>query len=703
MTKPASAEAPSTTPRVGNVTAEIIKHVASSALTPAHARAMRLRMAEDAELQAINRPVLKTIAIPYFDLDGLPINFTRYRCLEDTRNVWGKFVTGQKTTRYFQAAGTGLHAYFPPFVDWQKVALDVTQTLLITEGEKKAASATVHGFPCVGLGGVDCFASKKDDTLLLPELQEGIRWEGRDVVIIFDSDAATNQNVLAASIRLGRRLFALQAKVRIASLPPWKDADGNLQKQGVDDLIVHAGEEAAQALAEVIKEASAELFEREIALYDFNRRFCYIRDMDRVIVREDGAILQPEPFIKRAYVSETHYEYRIKETIKDGKTCIPVKTSTADEWMKWEGRLTKKTLDFEPTGGELTERGYNLWRGWPVAPVEGDVKLWKELLGYLFGESPEQDRLWFERWLAAPFRWPGIKLKTATLLWSRAEGTGKSTVLEAMRAVYGSLYCPMNDSAVDLTYTDWLVNKLFVGVDDISAKTRDDHAAKWKNLITANRLTIQKKYTPSFEVTSHVNFIMTSNEPNALRLSPKDRRYFVHKVPEWGNQKIREKFFDAFYKWLHSPEGPPALLHHLATLSMGDFAPDANALMTSSKLDMQDLSLGPLEHWLENLKDAPDSVLQIGSAIQRGELWSSDDLVALYNARSDRKSDISRVTMGMALTAAGVPCAYKGNQVRLSNKTRVRLFVVRNAEKWTSDEVSNADIRDHYESTRCSK
>jgi hypothetical protein len=674
----------------------ILETCEASAIPREWVKRLGFKLVDPAELTALGRKPIKTMVLPYFDVDGAALEFHRFRYLEDPRTSWERKVLQTKPLRYFQPPGTGLKAYFPPVLDWRELADDPRHPLLITEGEKKAASASIHGFACVGLGGVDCFASKQIDSLLLPELME-FKWENRDVVIVYDSDAYTNPNVLAASVRLGRRLFSLGASVRITSLPAAKDGS----KQGVDDYIRAAeknGENIKTAMLQLIETASADLFEREIALHEFNQKFVYLRDMDRVIVREDGIILNPEAFVRRAYAACTHREWSVKVDKKSGDVSrVPTLIPTADAWMLWEQRLTRKTLDFDPLAGELTDHNYNLWRGWPVSPAPGPVDQWHALLDRLFLNAPAVDRQWFERWCAWPIQHPGAKLKTAVIIWSHAEGTGKSTILETLRAVYGGLAILMNDKSVDLKYTDWLVNKLFVGVDDISGKTREEHSAHWRNLITSPMVAVEKKYVPTFSIANRVNFLFTSNEPNALRISSKDRRYYVHEAAEWGDRPEREAFFDDYYRWLNT-EGAAALMHYFLNLDTKGFNPDASALTTASKLDMVEAGKGPLEKWLEDLLDAPDAVLRIGSAQLPGDLWTSDDLVALYNDRPGNKSPVTRVTMGMALTAAGVRVAYKGNAVRLKTGLKQRLYIVRNAEHWVH--APGPECRDHYTTTR---
>src|SRR5262249_54509733 len=77
---------------------------------------------------------------------------------------------------------------------------DVNTPLYITEGVKKADSLTSRGWCTVALQGVynwrSTYGSLGD--------WEDIPLRGRRVIIVFDSDALTNRDVLRAMHRLGR-------------------------------------------------------------------------------------------------------------------------------------------------------------------------------------------------------------------------------------------------------------------------------------------------------------------------------------------------------------------------------------------------------------------------------------------------------------------------------------------------------------------
>lgn len=163
--------------------------------------------------------------IPYFELNGKPNCFYRFRYLEyDNGHGFGKLVhpDGQPSKhdrRYEQPSDTLPHVYLPPSVPWLKITKAVTVPLVITEGELKAACACKHDIPTLGLGGVWSFKSNPAGLHILPMLAK-FEWAGRKTYICFDSDASQNPDVCAAEQRLAHELVNLGAEIYICRLPP---------------------------------------------------------------------------------------------------------------------------------------------------------------------------------------------------------------------------------------------------------------------------------------------------------------------------------------------------------------------------------------------------------------------------------------------------------------------------------------------------
>src|ERR1039458_8783319 len=167
---------------------------------------------------AIKQPAYR---IPYFDLDGKVTKYYRLRLLEDTGDGTGAF-KGAKSggQRYWQPPSTKPWLYMPPILKstWSKIAKDTKVLIVITEGEKKAIVACLKGLPCVGIGGVWSFQSKKKQIVLIPDL-EAFDWKSRDVELCFDSDVSERTDLMAALYSLARELIKRGARVSRVDLP----------------------------------------------------------------------------------------------------------------------------------------------------------------------------------------------------------------------------------------------------------------------------------------------------------------------------------------------------------------------------------------------------------------------------------------------------------------------------------------------------
>jgi len=149
---------------------EIVDDLLVSGLKP---RDLRIQQVDVSHRAACNAAfTARGYIIPYFSATGTRIPFYRIKILNSHE---------QGGIKYRQPKKSQNHIYFPPGF---KAALDKMllavpagsreRVILITEGEKKAAAATVlSGFPCVGLAGVDSWRSR---TIVLPtgtELYQG--------------------------------------------------------------------------------------------------------------------------------------------------------------------------------------------------------------------------------------------------------------------------------------------------------------------------------------------------------------------------------------------------------------------------------------------------------------------------------------------------------------------------------------------------
>lgn len=155
-----------------------------------------------------------------------------------------------KPAKYLSPKGGGNHLYIPDTLD-QRVLTDTSRAIILTEGEKKTLAGIQAGYNVIGVSGVFSWLTSngKGGTVPVPEM-DWITWTGRQVYIVYDSDAARNSSIQAAEWLVGQELQNRGAIVKVARLPgPTPDEDrqhklGN--KFGLDDVLKVRGRRAVE-------------------------------------------------------------------------------------------------------------------------------------------------------------------------------------------------------------------------------------------------------------------------------------------------------------------------------------------------------------------------------------------------------------------------------------------------------------------------
>lgn len=595
--------------------------------------------------------------IPYHDLHAVPTGFFRYRYLVDIRNR-GKLI------RYTQPAGSPVEAYYPPTVDWATIAKHREEEVLITEGELKAAAACKLGYPTVGLGGV--WSWRQGSKLI--HMFDDIEWAGRKVHLVFDSDAVNNLHVLQAEQALAKILSAAGALVRIVRIP----SIPALGKTGLDDLIKHRGPDA---LASAILNHGY-WYEECVELHRMNAEVCFVQRPGIVVQRSTLYLMDPIKFQSQVY---RNWWY-MADSVKNSKKKVSQdKVYTAAEWMAWPVRSQVHELTYEPGAHETVIHDpvqgvsrYNIWPGWGVDPVPGDVGPWTRLLDFLFdGPNGGAARRWFEQWCAYPMQHPGTKLFQAVLLWGVTQGTGKSLVGETLNKIYGKNGTQMQHGDLQDSFNDWAAHKQFILAEEATGGDRYAKADRIKNMITQEKIKINQKYIASYTLRDCINYLFTSNRPDALLLEDTDRRFFVWEI---SKAPMAQEFYAAYREWKEGP-GPAYLFHHLLHLDLSGFSPREHALPTHAKAEMSRMSKSDVDGWAATLRDTPDNALMVGARVAPWSLATTEDLIALYDP--DKNGRVTANGLGRSLRRQGMRQIQSGTQFTMPDGRKLRMWILR--------------------------
>lgn len=556
-------------------------------LSRQQAEAVHLFEVADASAFLPSCPARPGIVIPYYRPDGqqLRINdapFGRVRWLNVPQQ--SGFHGKVKAPRYGQPAGTNVQVYFPPGIDWDEVLANPNIGLVITEGEIKSIIACQQGFNCIALGGVYNFANKGG---LVKVLDDAI-WKAREVCIIYDSDAATNPDVLAAEARLVEELGTTrQANVKVVRLPEEGD-----KKVGLDDFIhAHGADELVKLIDQA--EAMTALDAKVVAL---NKACAWVDQEGKVYDLEQKQFIEKGDFINGSRFSAIKHITRGEKGMKI--------LSVAERWLKHPHAQRYNQVLFRPGEGQVVpaEQGagaaLNLWLGWNEE--EGDVAPFLRLTDWLVSREPNAEiRELPLKLLAYKAQHPQDKIPMA-LVFTGPQGSGKTLWADIVLEAFGPYSTEIDPNALTLDFHPWLETSVVAAINELDVQTMKRNAELIKALITDPRRQLNDKFRTIRMVTSPTFYIITSNYSGVgSGFGHDDRRILAIQAP--SKHPTDEAFYGPIWRW-RKAGGRKALMHYLLNYDLGSWQPPSAAPATATKRLAYREGLSPVQLLAEDMR-----------------------------------------------------------------------------------------------------
>lgn len=523
--------------------------------------------------------------------------FCRLRLLGLPPTAPGQFQT-TAPSRYLQPAASVNSVYLPkhPAIDWARVLLDPVEKIIITEGEKKAWAGANAGFSVSALGGVTMISAEGKGLREL-DFFEQVRWERREVIVIFDTDTAggLKPQVARAADRLLDLLLRKGAVPQLVVLPPKRDG----QKRALDDYLVDEGGDGLAALIEHAQPLSAAR-----SFFRLSERYTYITELGRFHDSKTATLITKEHLVTQE--ANTTVDQRVRRAVTLNGARVPKWVldilPAGRAFIEWEARPEAARVVYEPGHVKLNGTGnLNVWPGWACGPPrKNDISEFMWALDNIYGDDPVA-REFIEHWLFYPLRYPGAKLFTIALVTSPDEGIGKTFIFEMLaRYVYGMQNATiLQEGDLGGDYNSFLVNRQLVIGDDIAGSDAYRHLARIKSLVTNEYLVCKQKYVPEFTVANVANFAITANEL-PFKLNDDDRRFFAH----WPRRAKRDlerytRLSQAFRDGL----GSAVLWHALERYDEAGFAPKGAAPDTACKRELISFGRNDIEAWASSLRE----------------------------------------------------------------------------------------------------
>jgi hypothetical protein len=258
---------------------------------------------------------------------------------------------------------------------------------------------------------------------------------------------------------------------------------------------------------------------------------------------------------------------------------------------------------------------FNCWTAGKVRPMKGDPAPWLEFMRRLIPD--EKDRGEALRYVATLMGKPEIETAYAMLLVSRAQGVGKSTLMEKiLMPILGrhNVSSPSDAALTESEFNYWRARKTLVLCHEIYSGHNRKAYTRLNSVITEEQFDENEKNVKQYPIRSCAHVIASSNSLMALNIPDTDRRWFIPTVTE---QLQDAQYWKEFYTWLYAEDGLSIIYQWALDFTKNDWVkPFERAPDSERKKEIQEESLGTYQIITRQiLEAAKDESITIGKPI----------------------------------------------------------------------------------------
>jgi hypothetical protein len=243
-------------------------------------------------------------------------------------------------------------------------------------------------------------------------------------------------------------------------------------------------------------------------------------------------------------------------------------TKLADAWLSHVQRRQYEGLVYAPPPEETPPEILNLWQGFAVEPVAGEVEPWLAVLVALVPD--ESDRSYVLRWIAWKIQNPG-GVPDTVLIFKGAKGTGKNSLFDPLILLFGKHAMLAADPELIAGRFTWHLMDLSFAVLDEAVFVGDPRQSdRIKSRVTGKVMTYEQKGMDPVQGVNRCAYVMLTNHEYVWNSTKDERRAVVQEVGESLRGNL--DFWVGYHRWVNGV-GPAALLHYLQNIDLTGFNP----------------------------------------------------------------------------------------------------------------------------------
>lgn len=216
--------------------------------------------------------------------------------------------------------------------------------------------------------------------------------------------------------------------------------------------------------------------------------------------------------------------------------------------------------------------------------------LWSQMIDPVF-------QRWLMKFYAHALQKPGIKIRSAPLLFSESTGSGKNTIMRKIpELLFGARWVrTMTGSVLGSNFNDVLGETWWLYLEELrTGDTKSERIAFTKRMnawITDDTIEIHPKGLKPFDLRNRLQITGSSNFDDAVQLDNNDRRWAVCEL----GLAMTSRESNDLYAFLESERAPGVLRYIFRSVDLTGFQPSARAEATNSKKVMIRAGLGTWE------------------------------------------------------------------------------------------------------------
>ena len=255
-------------------------------------------------------------------------------------------------------------------------------------------------------------------------------------------------------------------------------------------------------------------------------------------------IIQPIPLCEKSY---RHIQCYVKDTNKKGEEVYKQKRFI-EKWLDDPQIRKYNKMVFKPPPLRVEAQEYNTWTDLEILKTSytSNDKIIDRFLEYTNNLFNNQDVVnYILAYFANRLQNPADRNKVCLILYGE-EGDGKNRFFDIFKNIVGTKYYTELESGKQLFNTHSCVEKekLFICVNEARGKDNYENADILKARITTDTLLVNPKGIQEFTIDNYCDYLMTTNNHNAVNIHDKSRRYLFVETTSYYSRN--SEFFNSF-------------------------------------------------------------------------------------------------------------------------------------------------------------